>query len=74
MEKQSYVRLLRDYFGQCAVEELFWATQGSFLPVCRKKVTPGYQGSFRPVYCGKAKLDYSGIILANIMEELLWVT
>ena len=25
---------MRDHFGQCAVEELLWATQGSLWPVC----------------------------------------
>ena len=48
---KSYVALLRDHFGQCAVEELSCATQGSLWPVC----------------CGRAKLRYSGITLASVL-------
>ena len=69
---KSYFGLL---FGQCAVEELSWATQGSLWPVC----------------CGRATLGYSGITLASVLwkgyfgllrdhfgqravEELSWAT
>ena len=62
-----------DHFGECAVEELLWATQGSLWPVC----------------CGRTKLGYSGITLGSVLwksyfgllrdhfgqcavEELLW--
>ena len=53
------ITLLRDHFGQCAVEELSCATQGSLWPVC----------------CGRAKLRYSGITLASVpVEELSCAT
>ena len=65
----------RDHFGECAVEELLWATQGPLWPVC----------------CGRAKLRYSGATLASVLwksyvailrghfgqcavEELSWAT
>ena len=48
---KRYFGLLRDRFGQRAVEELSWATQGSLWPVC----------------CGRAKLGYSGITLASVL-------
>ena len=48
---KCYVELLRDHFGQCAVEELSCATQGSLWPVC----------------CGRVKLRYSGITLASVL-------
>ena len=48
---KSYFGLVRDHFGECAVEELLWATQGSLWPVC----------------CGRAKLGYSGITLASVL-------
>ena len=43
---KSYFGLLRDHFGQCAVEELLWealswATQGSLWPVCCGRATLG---------------------------------
>ena len=72
---KSHFGLVRDHFGECAVEELFWTTQGSLWPVC----------------CGRAKLGYSGITLASVLwkgyfglvrdhfgecavEELFWAT
>ena len=48
---KSYFGLLRDHFGQCAVEELSCATQGPLWPVC----------------CGRAKLRYSGATLASVL-------
>ena len=67
------ITLLR--IGECAVEGLLWATQGSLWPVC----------------CGRATLGYSGITLASVLwksyfelvrdhsgecavERLLWAT
>ena len=72
---KSYFGPLNHHFGQCAVEELLWATQGSLWPVC----------------CGRATLGYSGITLASVLwkgyfgplrdhfgqcavEEPLWAT
>ena len=54
---KSYFGLVRDHFGQRAVEELLWATQGSLWPV----------------RCGRATLSYSGISLALLKRyfELL---
>ena len=47
--------LLWDHFGECAVEELLWASQGSLWWVC----------------CGRATtlgpLGYSGITLASVL-------
>ena len=48
---KSYFGLLRDHFGQCAVEELSCATQGPLWPVC----------------CGRAKLGYLGTTLASVL-------
>ena len=48
---ERYFELLRDHFGQRAVEELSWATQGSLWGVC----------------CGRATLGYSGITLASVL-------
>ena len=48
---KSNFALLRDHFGQCAVEELLWATQGSLWPAC----------------CGRATLVYSGMTLASVL-------
>ena len=55
---KSYFGLVRDHFGQCAVEELLWATQGSLWPVC----------------CGRAKLGYSDHFGQCAVKELLWAT
>ena len=65
---KSYFELLRDHSGECAVEALLWATQGSLWGVC----------------CGRATLSYSGItryfgLLRDhfgqcAVEEVLWAT
>ena len=72
---KSYFEILRDHFGQSAMEELSWATQGSLWPV----------------WCGRTTLGYSGITLASVLwksyfgllrdhfgqcavEELSWAT
>ena len=69
------VELLRDQIGECAMEELLWATQGLLWRV----------------WCGRAKLRYSGATLASVLwksqvallrghfgqcavEELSWAT
>ena len=45
--------------GECAVEELLWATQGPLWGVC----------------CGRATLGYSGIHSGECaVEELSWAT
>ena len=41
----------QDHFGQCAVEELNWATQGPLWPMC----------------CGRAKLGQPGATLASVL-------
>ena len=51
---KGYFGLLRDHFGQCAVEELLWATQGSLWGVC----------------CGSTTLGYSGITLASLLWKI----
>ena len=48
---KGYFGLLKDHFGQCALEGLLWTTQGSLWPVC----------------CGRATLGYSGITLASVL-------
>ena len=60
---KGYFGLLRDHFGQCALEGLLWATQGSLWPVC----------------CGRATLGYSGTTLGSVLWKgyfgrLLWAT
>ena len=72
---KSYFGLVRDHFGECAVEELLWASQGSLWSVS----------------CGGRAICYSGITLVGALwksyfglvrdhfgeravEELLWAT
>ena len=63
----SYFGLLKDHFGECAVEELLWPTQGPFCRVRCGKATLGYSGLWR-VCCGRATtLGYSGITLASVL-------
>ena len=66
---KSEVALLRDHFGQCAVEELryvalLWDHFGQCAVEERSFAT---QGSLWPVCCGRAKLRYSGITLASVL-------
>ena len=64
---KGYFGLLRDHFGQCAVEGLLWATQGSLWPVCCGRATLGYSGITLAMCCGSATLGYSGITLASVL-------
>ena len=67
---KSYFELLRDHSGECAVEDLSRATQGSLWPVCCGRATSSYSGitlvsmlwkSYFAACCGRATLGYSGI-------------
>ena len=40
---KSYFGLVRDHFGQCAVEELLWATKGPLWGVCCGRAQLGYR-------------------------------
>ena len=42
---KSYFGLVRDHFGESAVEELLWASQGSLWPVCCGRATLASQGT-----------------------------
>ena len=76
---KSYFGLLRDHSGECAVEELLWATQGSLWPACCGLLTDHFdqcaveellwatQGSLWPACCGRATLGDSGITLASVL-------
>ena len=64
---KSYFGLLRDHFGQCAVEELSCATQGPLWPVCCGRAKLRYSGPLWPVCCGRAKLGYLGTSLASVL-------
>ena len=76
----SYFGLLKDHFGECAVEELLWPTQGPFWRVCCGKATLSYsglaveelllwatQGSLWRVCCGRATLACSGSVLCGLL-------
>ena len=71
----SYFGLLRDHFGQCALEELLSATQGSLWPVCCGRATLGYSGTTLGSVLWKSYFgllrDHSG---ECAVEELLWAT
>ena len=56
--RKGYFGLLRDHFGQCAVAELLWATQGSFGQCAVEEVLWATQGSLWPVCCGRGTLGY----------------
>ena len=61
---KRYFELIRVHFGQCAVEEVLWATQGSLWQCAVKKLLWATQGSLWRVCCGRA----------CAVEELLWAT
>ena len=48
---KRYFELRRDHSGECAVEELLWASQGSLWPVC----------------CGRVTLSYAGVTLGSVL-------
>ena len=62
---KSKFGLLWDHFGECAVEELLWATQGSLCAV--EELLWATQRSLWPVCCGRATLGYSRITLASVL-------
>ena len=55
---KSYFGLVRDHFGQCAMEALLWATQGSVWRMC----------------CGRATLGCRDHFGERAVEELLWAS
>ena len=85
---KSYFELLRDHSGQCAVEGLLWATQGSLWPVWKsyfgllrdhfgkcavEELSWATQGSLWPVW-----KSYFGLLRDHFgqcaVEELSWAT
>ena len=54
---KSYFGLVRDHFGECAMEKLLWVSQGPLRRVC----------------CGRAILVCRGHFGECAVEELLWV-
>ena len=56
---KSYFGLLKDYFGQRAVEDLSWAT----------RLLADYFGE-----CAVEGLSYSGTTLVSAVEKLSWAT
>ena len=70
---KSSFQLLKNHFGQCAVEELLWASQGSLWPVYCGRATLRYLGITLAVCCGRATL---GLVRDHFgqcaVEELSW--
>ena len=63
--------LLRDHSGECAVEGLLWATQGSPWPVCCGRATLGYSGITLASVLWKSTLGYFGL-LRDHLASVLW--
>ena len=60
--KSYYFGLLRDHFGECAVEESYFGLLKDYFGECAvEKLLWATQGLLWGVCCGRATLGYSGI-------------